>query len=560
MNKNMLLAALLCAPVITCLSNSTEKRVKSDIKEVTVYLSGAQVTSKASVNLTPGTTNVVFEDLSQDINENNIQAKGEGDFTILSVVKKMNYLNNDFPSKQVALLQDSLESMHDRMELQQTLWKIYDQEELMMMSNKDIGGKNNGVSVAELEKAANLFRSRLTEIETKKIETKNKQKKIQVWIEKVEAQLDELNAKKNKPVSEVTVTVQCKSNVNATIALSYTIPNAGWQPFYNIRAVDNVSPVKLEYMANVWQNTGHDWNDVKITLATSNPYITSSKPNMGVWWIYPYQPYAVTGWDMNGTISPNGDGANDNFNPIDQIVLSSKRMEEKGKEDIYLSTDSTKLSNTTANYTRISENQVNTTFDISIPYDIPSDNKTYTVDVQTFSVPANYKYYCAPKLDKDAFLLARINSWDQYNLLTGVANIFYEGMYVGKSVINTQSTMDTLDISLGRDKNLVIEREKVKDLSGKKFISGSQKQTWVYEFSVRDKKKQDIEIEIEDQVPVSQDKDIVVEVGETSDAKYDKVTGKLTWSLKVAAGDTKKFKFGFSVRSPKDKTVSNLNS
>ena len=191
---------------------------------------------------------------------------------------------------------------------------------------------------------------------------------------------------------------------------------------------------------------------------------------------------------------------------------------------------------------------------------MPSDNKPYAVDVQTYTIPASYKYYCAPKLDKDAFLIAKVTGWDQYNLLSGNANIFYEGMYVGRSMINAQNTSDTLDISLGRDKNVVVSREKLKDLSERKLIGSTQKETFMYEFTVRNKKKQDIDIEIEDQVPISQNKDITVELVESSDAKYNKETGKLNWQMKVSTSDSKKFRFGFSVKYPKDQTVSNLNS
>ena len=558
MNKMLILIAVYLP--FSAFATGNEKRVKSEIKEVTVYLSGAQVTSTANVNLAPGTTQVIFEDLSKDVNEDNIQARGEGDLTILSVMKKMNYLDQNVTTKEIAQLQDSLESLQNKLEMQQSMWKIYDQEELMMMSNKDIGGKNTGVSVTELQKAADLFRSRLTEIETKKLETKIKEKKLQEQIEKIDAQLGELNAKKQKVTSEVCVTVSCKSNVNAKLYLSYVLESAGWAPFYNIRATDNSSPIKLEYLANVWQNTGYDWKNVKLTLATSNPYLSGSKPNMAVWWIYPYQPVSYLEDEEGGnyTISPNSDGKNDQFTPMDKIILSSKRKERSS--DIYPIADSTKMSENTSIYTTITQSQVNTSFDISLPYDVPSDNKPYAVDVQTYTIPASYKYYCAPKLDKDAFLIAKVTGWDQYNLLSGNANIFYEGMYVGRSMINAQNTSDTLDISLGRDKNVVVSREKLKDLSERKLIGSTQKETFMYEFTVRNKKKQDIDIEIEDQVPISQNKDITVELVESSDAKYNKETGKLNWQMKVSTSDSKKFRFGFSVKYPKDQTVSNLNS
>lgn len=540
---------LLLITTISAFAKDAEKRVKSDIKEVTVFLNGAQITNTASVSLAPGTTNIIFEDLSQYIQDNNIQAKGEGDFTILSVVRKLNYLTANEMPKEIKALQDSVESLQDRIELQQTMFKIYDAEAQMLMANKSIGGTNTGVNIAELEKAANLLRTRLTEIEIKKMDTKHKQKKLQEQIDKIHAQLNELNAKQKKVTSEVTVTVSAKAGVNAKLSLSYIVMTAGWTPCYDIRAIDNTAPIKLEYRAKVWQNTGYDWDGVKLTLSTANPNQSGAKPYMSVWWIYPYAPVYK---DYDNKKSSYG-----YTNNAPSSVYGNTGEIQKTEQDDAPPPPPVDA-NTTANYTTVSEGQVNTSFDISIPYSIASDNKPYDVDIQSYSVPAQYRYYSAPKVDKDAFLLARITGWDQYNLLSGDANIFYEGMYVGKSYINTRSTSDTLDISLGRDKNVTVMRVKLKDFCEKKVIGVTKKETYTFEISVRNKKKQDISIDIDDQIPVSQNKEIEVELLEGDGAKYDATTGKLNWSLKLASGDTKKMKFSFSVKYPKDKVISNL--
>lgn len=76
-------------------------------------------------------------------------------------------------------------------------------------------------------------------------------------------------------------------------------------------------------------------------------------------------------------------------------------------------------------------------------------------------MPATYKYYAAPRVDKEAFLLAEINDYSKYNLLPCEANIIFEGLYVGKTTINPNQTTDTLSLSMGRDKKISIKREKL---------------------------------------------------------------------------------------------------
>jgi uncharacterized protein (TIGR02231 family) len=165
---------------------------------------------------------------------------------------------------------------------------------------------------------------------------------------------------------------------------------------------------------------------------------------------------------------------------------------------------------TTAAYTQVTQASTNVLFLISLPYSIPSDGKQYTVAIQDYTVTASYKYYAAPKLDNDAFLLAYITDWEKYNLIDADANIYFEGMYVGKTFINTAITTDTLQLSLGRDKNVSIERNKLKDYTTKKMIASDKKETHAYEIVVKNKKNKDIEIVLQDQIPLSTNKEIIV--------------------------------------------------
>ena len=110
-------------------------------------------------------------------------------------------------------------------------------------------------------------------------------------------------------------------------------------------------------------------------------------------------------------------------------------------------------------------------FAIDAPFSVPADGLAHTVAVKTHSVPALYKHYCTPKLDKDAFLYARTTGWEDLNLLPGNANVFFEGTYVGQSYLNLQQTNDTLDVSLGRDKGVVVERVRRKSTNDKAVIS-----------------------------------------------------------------------------------------
>ena len=154
--------------------------------------------------------------------------------------------------------------------------------------------------------------------------------------------------------------------------------------------------------------------------------------------------------------------------------------------------------------------------------------------------------------------MAEISDYSKFNLLPGEANIIFEGMYVGKTVINPNQTTDTLNLSMGRDKKISIKREKIADKSGTKFLSAYKEQTFTYDITIRNNKKESIELLLKDQYPISTDKEITVELLEKDRAKVNEETGILTWDLKLGTNETKKIRISYKVRYPKDKVIDNL--
>lgn len=211
-----------------------------------------------------------------------------------------------------------------------------------------------------------------------------------------------------------------------------------------------------------------------------------------------------------------------------------------------------------SDYTNVEERALDATFSIAIPYTIISNNKPHAVVLDEYKIPAEYHYFAAPKLDPDAFLLADITNYEQLNLLPGEANIVFENKYVGKTYLNPYSTKDTLSVSMGRDKRIVIKREKVKDNNAIKMIGSNRKQTFTYEISLKNGKKEAVDLDLKDQYPVSTDNSMDIELLSSDNAIVDSETGILTWKMKLQPGETKKIRFSYSVKYPKDKVIGNL--
>ncbi|XHR93027.1 mucoidy inhibitor MuiA family protein [Mucilaginibacter sp. UC70_90] len=201
------------------------------------------------------------------------------------------------------------------------------------------------------------------------------------------------------------------------------------------------------------------------------------------------------------------------------------------------------------------ENQTNIEFNIANPYTVPSDGKQYAVEISQYNIDATYQYYVAPKLSTDVFLTAQLTNWNKYSFLSGEANLFFEGTYIGKSLINTDATTDTLNLSLGMDKNIVVTRTLEKGFAMRQSSGSNQKETRNWLIEVKNRKSQSVNLLVEDQVPVSQNKDIEVEAQETSGAKPDATTGRVSWNFMLNSLDEKKVKLKYQVKYPKNQSV-----
>jgi uncharacterized protein (TIGR02231 family) len=520
-----------------------EKKIDSKITHVTVFLNKAQVTRKVSSNIESGKTNLVLTGLTSQLDPQSIQVAGKGSFIIHGISHRQNYLSEVNIPKSLRILRDSLETLQRLVAFENSQLEILNREEQMILSNQKIGGANQNVTAAELKAMADFYRARLTDIITSRMKIENKIRKMNETIMKLQNQINEQSQLYSRNTSEIVITVSAESNSAADLEVTYIVNNAGWAPVYDLRAVNTKSPIQLNYKANVFQNTSEDWKNVRLKLSTANPSLGGLKPELYTWYLDFYQPYY---YDKSETKSRyKAAGVNRAAAPEMDTAMKAEAGPAAPAETI-------------SDYVKTIETTLNTEFDIALPYTVTSNNKPTLVDVKVHEVKAEYQYSVAPKLDKDAFLIANAVGWEDYNLLPGEANIFFEGTFVGKSFIDPNNIKDTLAISLGRDKRIVVKREKLKDFSSRKLIGTNQRESYAFEISVRNTKNEVVKIKIEDQIPISQNSQIEVELTEAGSAKYTGTTGKLLWEMTLQPNETKKVVYKFGIKYPKDRTIAGL--
>jgi hypothetical protein len=632
MKLNLTLLLLVLLRVATA-QNFKEKDLKTEIREVTVFLGSAQIFESGTVPLSAGKTILRIKDLSSYLDDKSIQVKGDGDFTILSVNHKLNYLSAFTRDKKIDSLHQILDAIEGANTKENARLSVLNEKYSVLSANKSIGGVNNGVSIAQLQQALTLYETEIVAIKAEEIEIKKSMEVKKKNSERITQQLKELNDATVQPTSEIEIRVDADAAVTAKFRITYLVGNAGWFPKYDIRVRDIKTPLEITYKAEVFQNTGVDWKNVKLRFSNGDPNQSGTAPTLKTWNLsfarlttY-HSDAAIYGSramnagtirqvrgkvvDANGEAMPgvnvvvkgstNGTttDAGGNYSIALPGGLSTLYFSFVGynahevqvvqpEVNVTLNEDVTALSEVVvtgygsalqgmtsgvrirgaSSYranaykpesrlipTTTIENQTTVEIEVAQPYSIRSNGEKLMVDLKKIQAEALYEYYALPKLDKDAFLIARIIKWDQYNLLEGEANLYFEDAYVGRSILNAKSLEDTLDISLGRDKNIVIGREKKEEFSKRRSIGGHLVETRAFEILVRNKKSQPVKITIFDQIPVSIVSDITVSAEELSGARHEEQSGKITWELLIQPQQQKELNLQYEVRYPKKERV-----
>ena len=534
--KKILVFALCCFSAIVFAQKPIFTTAK--IKSATVYSNSAELLQSAAVTLPLGTSEIVIKNVADYVNENTIQIGAPANVTVLSVQFTRNFISEyeiDESNPMIKKVRDSIVLIEKEMGKIANEKVSYSKTIDLLDKNQNVAGQNSGLNVTELIKLVDYYRAKRNELSNLVDTLIEKENKLKDKLTKLNSKL-ELNTQKQEKSSQGKLVLQVMTDVASSVNLdiNYLTNNASWSPFYDLRADNINSPINLMYKAKVVQNTGIDWKKVKLTLSSGNPNQNNTAPILQAWFLrYGY---------------PRTYGYNNSNVVMNSVALKAGSADKKAEYD----------ESSISNYTTINENQLNVSFDIDIPYDILSNGKAHSVALKDLKLPATYKYYAVPKAEKEAFLLAEISEYSKFNLLPGEANIIFEGMYVGKTMINPNQTSDTLNLSMGRDKKIAIKREKIADKSGTKFLSGYKEQTFTYDITVKNNKKEAIEMLLKDQYPISTDKEITIELLENGKAKVNAETGILTWDVKLNAGETKKFRISYKVKYPKDKFIDNL--
>ena len=534
--KKWLIIATCCFTASGLFAQKQEKQIQSKPTEVVVFAAGAQVIHQASTALRTGENIIRITGLPASLDPNSIQVKGNNAYTIMSTKHQVVY-GDEMTSPRVKQLQDSLEELQFKVAEINVQRDLIQQEKNLLLANYSIKGANSVITAEDITEVADMVKERLKSSGYKLIELNAKDAQLQRTIQALNQRLSSIQANSANNPSVIDLVLLAKTEGKSDIRFSYFVPNAGWTPTYDLRAEDISSPIDFSYKAQVYQSTGLDWEDVKLTISTGNPSVAGNLPTLNPWWLYMYDP-AQTRFKAEDRKAK--------YRMAEAAPAAVARDDEGFSQSILYNGGLT-----SASYTQTNSNTVNTEFSISIPYDIPSDNQAVEVVMQHESFKAEYRYMCVPKLDQSAYLMASMTNWAQYGLMPGESNIYFKGTYVGQGFIDPALANDTLQVNMGRDNSVVVRKEMVKDFCKNGNWAGKKWVTKAYKITVKNQKTVPIKIEIIDQLPKTNNNDVEVVTEEISGAKCDAEKGELRWVLDLNAGQSDERIMRFTVKYPR---------
>ncbi|MES2616640.1 MAG: DUF4139 domain-containing protein [Bacteroidota bacterium] len=515
----------------------TGKTLQGKITEATIFLNGATITELVNFQIKKGNMLLVVDNLPSDINPSRVTALLPEGAELLSISSET-ILHEDFiKHPDIKIIYDSMLLLENQSKALRFRIDALNLELDLLKRNLYIGGTNTGVNIAELQKATDFYRIRQDDIYNRlmkdNIQSSIIGEKILVLNARSKVMINNLLSLSGK----MSIAISSQIEGSTSMLVKYFTFKAAWKPIYDIKVEDVGKPMQLIQKGKILNQTEKDWKNVKTVLSTADPSVSISRPELEVWAL--------------DFVSQRGKKINLGYNGRDKDYF-----DEKAKEEISSNTGNmNRKSANSANNTEVTVSELSNDFMIAEPVNIASGITPQTIVINSYLLNTTYEYTGIPQLQTIPFLIGKTTDWRNVPLSDGPASIYIGKNFIGESYISIASIADTLEISLGRNKKVVMDKRMKEDLTSKSFFGNTITENFIYEITVKNNNANDIVFELWDQVPVSKQEDIVVTVNDISGAMIDEKTGKLTWRFNLKPGEERKINISFSIKYPRSKKV-----
>ena len=501
----------------------------------TVFLSGAELKQTEVLTLQKGENEVRIEGLSPNLNQSSLQLSIHGGAVITSSLFYTDYLTAS--SAQQDALQQALAKKQDALKALLSQQATLVSSLSLLEKGVESSISSDKVTPATVETNIRFYQTKSAALQAEKAANEKAVSETEEEIKTLERQINELSTRGRTRSGVLRLTINSPKAQKQALQIQYFTPSASWAMGYDLYVEGVNKPMTLTKKVLVNQTTGLDWTNVRLTLSTAAPTRSKEIPELSAWFVRQQQErrYRTT-----------------------MAMKTNMLLASAGMSEMNVATEEDAEASM-ADFVTTNEQALSIEYQIDLPYSVQGNGKPVQIALGEERLEdVSYAYYLVPKYNTDVFLAAEINHWSSLNLLDGLAAIHYNGTYLGQTYLNTSSTAAAIRVSLGVDPQIQAKREQVAEWSATKVLGNTKTQSYGYKTTIRNNKKEPVQIIVKDQIPVSADKDIKVSLSDKTTAGYqmDKDKGILTYTLTLQAGEEKGLYLGYELKYPKDYTLS----
>ena len=521
----------------------------STIDTVTVYPDGATVTRVMSLDLASGDSTLVARDFPLSLDPSSLRVEGEAGakLTIGTIdarpPKAAPPVNLPELDKRIEALKDQRADLQGAIDSAAARRKFA--QHFAETSPAGLGDKGEARPITEWRAAFAAVGEEIATADTAIRDATRKQRELDRQIAQLEAE------RSAKPPSklEVRIDVASAAATKATLRVTYAVRNARWVPLYHARldtgAKDRKPQLELVRRAEVTQSTGEDWSNVTLGVSTVRISRGGSAPELNPLVAqYPQVPKPLA----LGTASD-----------LARPAPMTRQAQSPAMAKIAEAAEPRQSADEQQAVAEISDFQA--TFKIPGRVSLGAAEGAKSLRIASVNVPADLSVRAAPVLDPTAFLEASFKQADDTTLLPGKVAIYRDGVFVGRGKITASAKDDIVRLGFGADDKVRIERAVLKRNEGSAglLVTTSKTDERAFKTTIRNGHDFPIKVAIEDQLPVSENEEIVVEMLPSSTQPTatnirDK-RGVLQWSFDAKPGEVRDINFAWRIRWPKDKSM-----
>lgn len=521
-------------------ARAAELKAGATITSVIVYPDRALVTRTAELELGAGEHSVVFENLPANIDTDSLRTQGAGDASvrIFSIESKKIILERP-REEQIAQLEAEIQSVRDQLAAADgRIGNLNAERELVRSIGVYAGQQFSKEFITrqprpdEWKAMVQFQRENMARLSEQAQETEILKRNLNRRLDALLRELGELKGQSARAGQEVKVALAALEPGTFNLSLSCVVHGAGWYPSYDARADVLAEQVEVTYIGNVRQNTGEDWSDVDVSLSTARPAIGAKMPEIMPWYLLPRPEvrYKAEGLE-------------------DKAMLSRELEAGIGAPPAEMAV------------ARVVQRGTSVQFKVLRKMNIPSDNAYHRATILTKKLPAKLSYSSTPRLSPFAYLTAKLTNTTGAQWLAGKVSVFVDGDFIGTSSIKPTAPNEEIDLDLGIDEGIKVEREELVRKEDETRIFGKKKErVFKDKITLENHKSQPIELLLIDQIPVARHEDIEVSNIDFSEkpTERDADKGIVKWKLPLAPGAKKEIIIEFTVTHPLDMPVIGL--